>query len=118
MLLRGGRPLASFGVMGGDMQAQGHVQLVSRLIDEGWNVQEAIEGPRFNFLGGDRVALEADLAAAVGAALARRGHVVEDESAALLAGGFGGGQAIAVDPTTAVYWGGSDPRKDGSAIGW
>ena len=118
MLLRDGRPLASFGVMGGDMQAQGHVQLVSHLIDGGCNVQEAIEQPRFNFLGGDRVALENGLGAAVGADLARRGHVVEDESAALLAGGFGGAQAIAVDPASGTYWGGSDPRKDGCAIGW
>jgi gamma-glutamyltranspeptidase/glutathione hydrolase len=118
MALRDGRPLLAFGVMGGDMQAQGHVQLISRLIDGGDNVQEAIEHPRFNFLGGDRVALEADLAAAVGAALARRGHVVEDEPAALLAGGFGGAQAIAVDPQSGTYWGGSDSRKDGCAIGF
>ena len=118
MLLRDGRPLASFGVMGGDMQAQGHVQLISHLLDGGCNIQEAIEEPRFNFLAGDRVALEDALAARVGAALARRGHVVEDESAALLAGGFGGSQAIAVDPATGAYWGGSDPRKDGCAIGF
>jgi gamma-glutamyltranspeptidase/glutathione hydrolase len=104
--------------MGGDMQAQGHVQLVSHLLDDGCNVQEAIERPRFNFLGGDRVALEAGLAATAGADLARRGHAIEDESAALLAGGFGGAQAIAVDPATGAYWGGSDPRKDGSSIGF
>lgn len=118
MLLRDGRPLVSFGVMGGDMQAQGHVQLVSHLRDGGDNVQEAIERPRFNFLGGDRVALEAELAAGAGGALTRRGHVVEDESAALLAGGFGGAQAIAIDPASGAYWGGSDPRKDGCAIGF
>lgn len=117
MLLRDDRPLAAFGVMGGDMQAQGHVQLVSHLLDGDDNVQEAIERPRFNFLGGDRVALEARLATAIGADLARRGHVLADESAALLAGGFGGAQAIAVDPATGAYWGGSDPRKDGCAIG-
>jgi gamma-glutamyltranspeptidase / glutathione hydrolase len=118
MLLRDGRPLVSFGVMGGDMQAQGHVQLVSHLLDAGCNVQEAIEQPRFNFLGGDRVALEAALASRVAADLTRRGHVVEDESAALLAGGFGGAQAIAIDPTSGAYWGGSDSRKDGCAIGF
>ncbi|MBX3028403.1 gamma-glutamyltransferase [bacterium] len=118
MALRDGRPLLAFGVMGGDMQAQGHVQLLSALIDGGDNVQEAIERPRFNFLGGDRVALESALAAALGADLARRGHVVEDESAALLAGGFGGAQAIAIDPESGACWGGSDPRKDGCAIGF
>ncbi len=118
MLLRDGKPLASFGVMGGDMQAQGHLQVISHLLDGGCNVQEAIEQPRFNFLAGDRVALESALAASIGADLARRGHVVEDESAALMAGGFGGAQAIAVDPATGAYWGGSDPRKDGCAIGY
>jgi len=94
------------------------VQLVSHLIDDGDNLQEAIERPRFNFLEGDRVALEARLHASVGAALARRGHVIEDESAALLRGGFGGAQGIAVDPATGAYWGGSDPRKDGCAVGF
>ncbi len=118
MLLRDGRPLLAFGVMGGDMQAQGHVQLVSRLLDEGCNLQEAIEQPRFNYFDGDRVALEAGLATAVGAALAQRGHVIEDESTALLRGGFGGAQGIAIDPATGVLWGGSDSRKDGCAIGF
>jgi gamma-glutamyltranspeptidase/glutathione hydrolase len=117
MLLRDGRPVLSFGVMGGDMQAQGHVQVVSHVIDGGDAIQEALERPRFNFLGGDRVALEAPLQTAVGAALQRRGHAVEDEAAALAYGGFGGAQAIAVDPA-GVYWGASDPRKDGCAIGF
>lgn len=118
MLLRGGRPLLSFGVMGGDMQAQGHVQLVSHLVDGRCNVQEAIERARFNYLDGDRVALEHALAAEVGDGLRRRGHVVEDETTALLHGGFGGAQAIAVEPQQGVYWGGSDARKDGCAIGF
>lgn len=118
MLLRDDRPLLSFGVMGGDMQAQGHVQLVSHLLDGSDNIQEAIERPRFNFLDGDRVALEAALAAEVGDSLRRRGHVIEDETAALVHGGFGGAQAIAVDPASGAYWGGSDPRKDGCALGY
>jgi gamma-glutamyltranspeptidase/glutathione hydrolase len=118
MLLQDGRPLVSFGVMGGDMQAQGHVQLVSHLIDAGSNIQEAIDQPRFHYLGTDRVALERALAARVGAALSARGHVVEDEMAALAHGGFGGAQGIMIDPLTGAYWGGSDPRKDGCAIGF
>jgi gamma-glutamyltranspeptidase/glutathione hydrolase len=118
MLLRDGRPLASFGVMGGDMQAQGHVQVVSALLDADLNIQEAIDHPRFNHLGTDRVALERALHAEVGAELARRGHVVEDELAAMLHGGFGGAQGIAIDPANGAYWGGSDPRKDGCAIGF
>jgi gamma-glutamyltranspeptidase/glutathione hydrolase len=118
MILRSDRPLVSFGVMGGDMQAQAHVQLVSHLIDSGCNIQEAIDLPRFHYLGTDRVALEARLAATAGQELAAMGHVIEDESAALARGGFGGGQGIMIDPLTAVFWGGSDHRKDGCAVGF
>ena len=118
MLFKDGRPVVSFGVMGGDMQAQGHVQVVCNLVDAGCNIQEAIDHPRFNYLDTDRVALEQRLAARAGAELARRGHVVEDEAAAMLHGGFGGGQGIMIDPATGAYWGGSDSRKDGCAIGF
>ena len=117
MILKDGTPLVSFGVMGGDMQAQGHVQVVSSLVDTGRNIQEAIDHPRFNYLDADRVALERALAARVGAELTRRGHVVEDEAAALMRGGFGGAQGIMID-ATGTYWGGSDPRKDGCAVGF
>ena len=78
MLLRDGRPLVSFGVMGGDMQAQGHVQVVSNLVDYGCNIQEAIDCAALPLSRAtDRVALEARAATPrVGATLARRGHVV------------------------------------------
>lgn len=118
MLFRGGRPLVSFGVMGGDMQAQGHVQLVSHLVDAGFNVQQAIDWPRFHYLDSDRVALERGVDAHVSAELVRRGHAVQDESAALAQGGFGGAQAILIHPDTGVYWGASDWRKDGCAAGF
>jgi gamma-glutamyltranspeptidase/glutathione hydrolase len=118
MLLKRGRPRVSFGVMGGDMQAQGHVQVISHLVDGEWNIQEAIDQPRFHYLEADRVALERSCAERVGAALAERGHVIEDESAALARGGFGGAQGIMIDPVTQTYWGGSDSRKDGCAIGF
>jgi gamma-glutamyltranspeptidase/glutathione hydrolase len=118
MILSGGRPLVSFGVMGGDMQAQGHVQLVSHLVDFGANIQEAIDAPRFHYLETDRVALEAPLAAALGRELSEMGHAIGDASAALARGGFGGGQGIMIDPVSSVYWGGSDHRKDGAAIGF
>ncbi len=117
MLMQAGRPLVSFGVMGGDMQAQGHVQLVSHLVDGGCNIQEAIERSRFHYVDSDRVALERALAARVGPALTARGHTVVDETVALLRGGFGGAQGIMIDPATGTYWGGSDPRKDGCAVG-
>lgn len=93
------------------MQAQGHVQLVTHLADADCNIQEAIERPRFNFLGGHRVALEAPLEASVGAALARRGHDVADEAAAVPYSSFGGAQAIVIDPDTGAYWGAADRAR-------
>jgi gamma-glutamyltranspeptidase / glutathione hydrolase len=118
MLLRDGKPLVSFGVMGGDMQAQGHVQVVSNLVDFGCNIQEAIDLPRFHYLESDRVSLERELHESAGGDLSRRGHAVEDPGAALARGGFGGGQGIMIDPANGAYWGGSDKRKDGCAVGF
>jgi gamma-glutamyltranspeptidase/glutathione hydrolase len=94
------------------------VQFVSNLVDHGLNVQEALDAPRFNYLGGIDVALEADFATELGEALARMGHAVQPASSAVLRGGFGGGQAIAIDRETGVLWGASDRRKDGLAAGY
>lgn len=110
-------PLVSFGVMGGDVQAQAHVQVVSNLIDHGMNPQEALDAARFHYLEGANVALEAGLGA-LGQTLASWGHVVHPPIAALGRGGFGGGQMIARDPATGVLWAGSDRRKDGLAAGY
>jgi len=119
MLFKDGRPLVSFGVMGGDVQAQAHVQVVSALIDDARNVQEALDRPRFHYLDGQRVALEQSAALdPLAASLVERGHEVESETPTLMRGGFGGGQAIAIHPETRAYWGGSDRRKDGCAIGY
>jgi gamma-glutamyltranspeptidase / glutathione hydrolase len=118
MLFRDGRPLVSFGVVGGNVQAQAHVQVVSNLVDHGFNIQEALDRPRFHQLHGAHVALERTFADGVREALAARGHVVEDEAAALPFGGFGGGQGIMLDPLGGVLWGGSDARQDGCAIGF
>jgi gamma-glutamyltranspeptidase/glutathione hydrolase len=118
MLLENGRPVVSFGVMGGDMQAQAHVQVVSNLVDHACNIQEALDLPRFHYLDGTRVALERTFPDTVATELARLGHGIEDELAALPRGGFGGGQGIMIDPATGTYWGGSDARKDGCAIGF
>lgn len=109
------KPWLSFGVMGGDHQAQGHVQVLVNLIDFGMNVQEAGEAARVTH-GSDQgktgIQLESGIGAAVREALARRGHVI------LPGGGFGGFQGILIDPKTGVLMGGSDPRKDGLAIGY
>ena len=112
MVLKSGKPIFSFGVMGGDMQPQGHVQVILNMIDFGMDVQEAGESPRFRH-GNGVVALESAFTAAARAGLIQKGHS--------LSGGtdlWGGYQGIRIDPTTGVLMGGSDPRKDGLAIGW
>ena len=118
MLFREARPVVSFGVMGGDVQAQGHVQVVSNLIDYDLNIQEAIDYPRFHYVDSDRVALEAEYGPELRAQLTRMGHAVLDEEGVLARGGFGGGQGLMIDPRGGCYWGGSDCRKDGCAIGY
>lgn len=118
MLSRDGRPVVSFGVMGGDVQPQGHVQVVSNLVDYELNIQEAIDWPRFRFLDTDRVAIESGAGAGVIQEIAARGHAVVDEAVAMALGGFGGGQGIMIDPGSGCYWGGSDQRKDGAAMGY
>jgi len=118
LLCDGDGPRVAFGVMGGDVQAQGHLQVVSNLVDHRLNIQEALDQPRFHYLGGREVALEDDFPDDVKRRLCALGHVVEDPLMALARGGFGGGQGIMIDPATGAYWGGSDRRKDGCAIGF
>jgi gamma-glutamyltranspeptidase / glutathione hydrolase len=104
--------------MGGQVQAQAHVQVVSNLVDFGLNVQEALDAPRFHYLDGRSVALEPEIERSLGAGLTALGHQIESPLLALVRGGFGGGQGIMIDPRTGAYWGGSDRRKDGCAIGY
>lgn len=118
MLFRDGRPLLSFGVMGGHIQAQGHMQVVSNVVDYGLNIQEALDYPRFHYLGGNLTALESGYAPDVIPALCGLGHDARGEEAAALSGGFGGGQGVWIDPVAGVYAGASDRRKDGCAIGF
>jgi gamma-glutamyltranspeptidase/glutathione hydrolase len=112
MILKDGKPLWSFGVMGGDNQPQGHVQAVINMIDFGMDAQQAGEAPRFRHSGAE-VLLESAFGNDVRAALAKKGHQV---ASALDA--WGGYQGIVIDPRTGILMGGSDPRKDGLAIGW
>jgi len=117
MVTRGGRPWLSYGVMGGNMQPQGHVQVLANLIDFGMNVQEAGDAARFRHFGGDNggfVVLESGVPESVVAALRALGHDVRRGGG----GAVGGYQAILIDPDTGVLRGGSDPRKDGLAIGY
>jgi gamma-glutamyltranspeptidase/glutathione hydrolase len=112
MVMKDGRPWLSFGVMGGDMQPQGHVQVLLNLIDFGMNVQEAGEAARFRHVGSN-LALESAITPEARFYLAARGHRVITSI-----GAFGGFQGILIDPATGVMMGGSDPRKDGLAIGY
>jgi gamma-glutamyltranspeptidase/glutathione hydrolase len=112
MVLKDGRPWLSFGVMGGDMQPQGHVQVLLNLIDFGMNVQEAGEAPRFRH-SADGLALESAISPETRFGLDRRGHKI-----IYSIGVFGGFQGILFNPATGVMSGGSDPRKDGMAIGY
>jgi gamma-glutamyltranspeptidase/glutathione hydrolase len=107
---RQGAPWLSFGVMGGSMQPQGHLQVMLNMVEFGMDPQQAIDAPRFRHLSGTSVAVE-KLDREVGAALQALGHDIRD--AADVA--FGGSQAIL---KLARGWAaGSDPRKDGMAAG-
>ncbi len=117
MMLREGKPLVSFGVMGGHIQAQAHVQMVSNLVDFGFNVQEALDAPRYYCFGGATVAIEDEVPQASRTRLAAMGHDVQGPDYAALQGGFGGGQGIMIDAGGSL-WGGSDRRKDGCALGY
>ena len=112
LAFRGGELWCSFGVMGGDYQPVGHAHLITALADHGLDPQAAIDLPRIMAYPHD---LEAEGGVPVEArrGLVRRGHRVVDAAAPL-----GGGQAIVVDRRRGVLIGGSDPRKDGLALGY
>jgi len=112
MVMKDGKPWMSFGVMGGDMQPQGHVQVLLNMLEFGMNVQDAGEAARFRHFP-DGVALESGVDREVVEELARRGHPIVRER-----GSFGGYQAIRIDWENGVLMGGTDPRKDGQVAGW
>jgi gamma-glutamyltranspeptidase/glutathione hydrolase len=112
MAMKGGRPWLSYGVMGGDMQPQGHVQVLLNMVDFGMNVQEAGEAPRFRHSAAG-LALETAISPEARFGLNQRGHRLINTI-----GSFGGFQGILIDPKTGVLMGGSDPRKDGAAVGF
>lgn len=123
-ITREGKPWLSFGVMGGDMQPQGHVQIVCNLVDFGMNLQEAGDASRWHHTGsseptgevmndGGTVALESGIDGETVRRLAQMGHKIVTR-----VGIFGGYQAIAFDDTQGVYIGASESRKDGQAAGY
>ena len=109
-------PLMSFGVMGGPMQAQGHVQMVLRTQVWGQDPQMAVDAPRWRFVEGLKLACEEVMPAETLKYLAHIGHMIELELPEN-AFGFGGAQLICRLPGGA-YASGSDPRKDGLAAGF
>ncbi|MCW0401953.1 Glutathione hydrolase-like YwrD proenzyme [Xanthomonas sacchari] len=121
-----GKPWLSFGVMGGAMQPQGHVQILMNLIDFHMNLQEAGDAPRIQHDGsteptgqatamrdGGELNLETGFAYDTIRELMRKGHRV-----IFADGPYGGYQAIARDPDSGVYYGASESRKDGQAAGY
>ena len=121
---KGGEPFMSFGVMGGAMQPQGHVQVLVNIIDFGMNLQEAGDAPRIRHSGssqptgevmatGGVVNIESGFSDDVIEELKNRGHSVH-----IGAGGYGGYQAILWDGHNKIYYGASESRKDGHAAGY
>jgi gamma-glutamyltranspeptidase/glutathione hydrolase len=120
-----GVPTMAFGVMGGSMQPQGHVQIVLNMVDFGMNLQEAGDAPRFRHLGssqptgtvmtdGGTVTLESGVPIEVRRELVKRGHRLQEP----VGQSFGGYQAVARDPETGVLSGATESRKDGCAAGY
>jgi gamma-glutamyltranspeptidase/glutathione hydrolase len=123
-VMKDGKPFMAFGLMGGDMQPQGHVQILTDIIDFGMNVQEAGDAARWYHTGNMEVTgepskgigaveMESGFSPGVKSELAKRGYEIKPGS-----GSFGGYQAILVDAKNHVYWGASEMRKDGEAIGY
>jgi gamma-glutamyltranspeptidase/glutathione hydrolase len=119
MVFKDGALLMSYGVMGGDVQAQGHVQVLVNLVDRGLNLQQAIDAPRVRYISGRGVMMEDGLTESVISTLTGRGHErVMPPPGWTHRALMGGGQAIMIDPATGALLGGSDSRKDGLALGY
>ncbi len=118
-------PLMAFGLMGGDMQPQGHAQIIVNIVDFGMGIQAAGDAARFHHGGstdpeggkemtdGGLVEIESGVPENIAEELRKRGHIVKYAT-----GPYGGYQAIWRDPETGAYWGASEFRKDGQAAGY
>jgi gamma-glutamyltranspeptidase / glutathione hydrolase len=112
LAMRDGRCTMSFGVMGADYQPMGHAQVVTNMIDYGMDVQQAIDAPRVFYVD-ETTEIERGVPATTIEGLKARGHNVVVRPLP-----HGGGQGIVIDWETGTLIGGSDPRKDGCAIGY
>ncbi len=123
-VMKDGKPLISFGLMGGGMQPQGHAQVIVNMVDFGMNLQEAGDAARVNHVGsseptgtkmtdGGVVHLESSFSQETRDRLEALGHTLGPTN-----GSFGGYQAIMWDEEQGVYYGASEVRKDGQAAGY
>ena len=123
-VMKDGKPLISFGLMGGSMQPQGHAQVIVNMVDFGMNLQEAGDAARINHTGssqptgttmtdGGVVHLESQFSEQTRRQLEALGHALGPSN-----GSFGGYQAIMWDDAQGVYYGASEVRKDGQAAGY
>ena len=112
LAMRGSRCVMPFGVMGADYQPMGHAHLITNIVDYGMDVQQAIDAPRVFFVG-ETTEVEHGVSAQAMEGLKARGHNV-----VLRPAPHGGGQAIQIDWERGLLIGGSDPRKDGCALGY
>jgi gamma-glutamyltranspeptidase/glutathione hydrolase len=112
LAMRDGRCDMSFGVMGAHYQPMGHVQIILNMLDYGMDVQQAIDAPRF-FFEGEKADVERGTPASTIDGLRARGHDVVTASTP-----WGGAQTIKIDWDRGVLIGGSEPRKDGCALGY
>jgi gamma-glutamyltranspeptidase/glutathione hydrolase len=120
MATQDGELYCSFGVMGGFMQPQGHLQVISALVDDNLNPQQALNRPRFCLVdgsGGSIVALEEGVPVSTMSTLAEMGHRIKPVSGQGRAV-FGDGHIIVRDPDSGVLYGGADPRKDGTIVAY
>jgi gamma-glutamyltranspeptidase/glutathione hydrolase len=113
-LTKDGQPVMSFGVMGGNMQPQGHIQMIIRLVDYNQNPQSCADAPRWHVAEDNSVNLEEAVPSAVKEELKRRGHNIQPMDRPMF--GFGGAQLI--HKLDDGYCAATDPRKDGCAIGF
>jgi gamma-glutamyltranspeptidase / glutathione hydrolase len=113
-ITKGGAAVGPFGVMGGYMQPQGHVQVISSMVDFGLSPQAALDAPRWQWISGRKVKLEHSFPGPIAKSLARMGHDIEW---ALDHGSFGRGQII-LRGEDGVLAGGTEPRADGVVAAW
>ena len=112
--MKDGQPVGPFGVMGGFMQPQGHMQVVVNTVDYDMNPQDALDAPRFQWTGEKTIEVEQSMGIHVQQSLTRKGHNIVPK---VTSGGFGRGQIIWRMPNGTLC-GGTEMRTDGTITSW